>query len=103
MQVGTVLQIISWIVAGGIAGWLSSVVLRAERQGCLVNVGIGIGGAIVGGIVKGLLFPYLTLGWGFLDTLISAIIGSIILLIAIEIILPGKQLGGRRERRRRRR
>jgi uncharacterized membrane protein YeaQ/YmgE (transglycosylase-associated protein family) len=102
MVVGTVFQIISWVVAGAIAGWLASMVLRAERQGCLINIVIGIAGAIVGGFVKGLLFPYMTLGLPFLDTLISAIIGSIILLIAIEIILPGKQLGSRSARRRRR-
>jgi uncharacterized membrane protein YeaQ/YmgE (transglycosylase-associated protein family) len=99
----TVFQIISWIAAGAIAGWLASVLLRAQRQGCLINIGIGIAGAFVGGIVKALLFPYFSVGIGFLDTLISAIIGSVVLLIVAELVLPGKQLGTRRRETRRRR
>lgn len=103
MQVGTILQIVSWAAAGAIAGWLASLLLRTQRQGCLINIGIGIVGALIGGIVKSLLFPYFTLGWPFLDLLISSIIGSVILLIVAEIVLPGKQLGARRREPRQRR
>jgi len=102
-QLGTVASIISWILAGAIAGWAASLLLRMQRQGCLINIAIGIAGAFVGGIIKQLFFPYFSIGFSFLDTLISAIIGSVVLLIVAELVLPGRQLGTRRQERRRRR
>ena len=102
-QVVTVIRIISWIAAGAIAGWAASLLLRMQRQGCLINIAIGIAGAFVGGIIKELFFPYFLLGVPFLDTLISAVIGSVVLLIVAELVLPGRQLGTRRQERRRRR
>ena len=41
------------IVVGGILGWLASIVVRADdRQGILLNVSVGIAGALVAGLVS---------------------------------------------------
>ncbi|MGN6497123.1 MAG: GlsB/YeaQ/YmgE family stress response membrane protein [Tsuneonella sp.] len=41
------------IVAGGVMGWLASIVVRAnDRQGILLNVAIGIVGALVAGLAS---------------------------------------------------
>ena len=41
--------ILSWIVLGGLAGWLASIVTRRnDQQGCYINIVAGIVGAEVG-------------------------------------------------------
>jgi uncharacterized membrane protein YeaQ/YmgE (transglycosylase-associated protein family) len=114
MNLGTFVSILGWIITGGIAGYVASLLLKAQRQGCLINIIIGIVGAFIGGFVMNLLFPSAQpgqlgglVGWGPADAIINAIVGAVILLIALEIILPGQQLGvrdddggGRRRRRR---
>ncbi|MBR9974933.1 MAG: GlsB/YeaQ/YmgE family stress response membrane protein [Bacteroidetes bacterium] len=48
--------IISWIILGGIAGWIAKTVTGVGKEmGCLFNILIGILGSVVGG----LLFNYL--------------------------------------------
>lgn len=104
MTVGTIFSIIGWIITGAVAGYLASLLLRTQRQGCLVNVVLGIIGAFVGGFVMNqFLLPGGVTGWGFLDAIINATIGAVIVLVAAELILPGKQLGRREGTSRRRR
>jgi len=44
--------ILSWIVLGGIAGWLASIVMkRNDQMGCITNIIAGVVGASVGGWV----------------------------------------------------
>ena len=97
------MQIVSWIIIGGIAGYISSVVLKA-RTGCLIKIVIGIAGAFIGGFLMNFLMPGgLIPGWGFVNQIITATLGAIVLLIILEIILPGQQLGVSDEGGRRRR
>lgn len=115
MRPDTFFSILGWVITGSIAGYIASILLKAQRQGCLVNIVIGIVGAFIGGFVMNLLFPAARpgqlgglVGWGPVDAIINATVGAVILLIALELILPGRQLGvrdddgggGRRRRRR---
>jgi uncharacterized membrane protein YeaQ/YmgE (transglycosylase-associated protein family) len=44
--------ILSWIIFGALAGWVASMITgRNERQGCLMNIIVGIIGASVVGAV----------------------------------------------------
>ena len=100
MRLSTLGSILTWIITGGIAGYLASLLLRLERGGCLIHVVLGIVGALVGGFIMGrFVAPNGLTGWGFLDGIINATIGAIIVLILLEMILPGRQLGGGRRRR----
>jgi uncharacterized membrane protein YeaQ/YmgE (transglycosylase-associated protein family) len=96
MEFSTVITIVRWIVIGGAAGYIASLLLRTERQGCLINIALGVVGAFIGGFIFGNFLGGASLtGWGFLDTTIHALVGSVVLLILMELILPGKQLGVR--------
>jgi uncharacterized membrane protein YeaQ/YmgE (transglycosylase-associated protein family) len=97
MKVETFLQLLVWAITGSIAGYVASLLLRAHRQGCLINMILGVVGAFVGGFVINTLIPGGITGWGFLDGIINAIVGAVIVLIALELILPGRQLGVREE------
>jgi uncharacterized membrane protein YeaQ/YmgE (transglycosylase-associated protein family) len=44
--------ILSWLIFGAVAGWLASMIAGTnDRQGCLMNIIIGVVGAMVGGFV----------------------------------------------------
>ena len=44
--------LLSWILVGGIAGWISTKILKPKKQkGCFSGILLGIVGAIVGGFV----------------------------------------------------
>jgi len=49
-----VIQILIWLVIGGIIGWLASIVMSAKKGSLLRYIICGILGSIVGGFVHGL-------------------------------------------------
>jgi len=105
MQFSTVVSILGWIITGAIAGYIASLLLRAERQGCFINIIIGIVGAFVGAFLIRLLLPGLINLFGtgpvagFFNSMFHAIFGAIILLVLYEVVMPGKQLGVRRDKK----
>ena len=105
MQFSTVVSILGWIITGAIAGYIASLLLRAERQGCFINIIIGIVGAFVGAFLIRLLLPGLVNLFGtgpvagFFNSMFHAIFGAIILLVLYEVVMPGKQLGVRRDKK----
>jgi len=46
--------IIMWLIIGGIVGWLASIIMRRDaQQGILLNIVVGIIGAVIGGLILG--------------------------------------------------
>lgn len=46
------MSILAWIILGGIAGWLASIIMKTnEQQGIFLNIIVGIIGALIGGFV----------------------------------------------------
>jgi uncharacterized membrane protein YeaQ/YmgE (transglycosylase-associated protein family) len=46
----------SWVIFGGLAGWLASVIMGADdRSGCLFYVVVGVVGAFLGGLIMDLV------------------------------------------------
>lgn len=84
------LNIIAWIVVGGLAGWIASKIMKTDASmGVMLNVVVGIIGALIGGWVVNLLLdadPEIFSIGGFL----TAILGSVILL-AIVRALTGRR------------
>ena len=85
--------ILSWVVFGGIAGWIASIIMKKNASmGIFANITVGIIGAFIGGLVMNFLG-----GWGVtgfnLMSFIVAILGSVILLAIINLIKRGKVRG----------
>ena len=86
----TIGQIIVWIIVGALAGSLTGMVVRRSRQGFgrWTNLGIGLVGALIGGV----LFNLLNIDFGLgnlsitFEDLIAAFVGSLILLGIIAIV-----------------
>jgi uncharacterized membrane protein YeaQ/YmgE (transglycosylase-associated protein family) len=80
------MNILFWIILGGIAGWLASLMMKTDAsQGIVMNVVVGVFGALIGG------FVFQTLGatgvTGFnLYSLLVAVVGAVILLWIYRLI-----------------
>lgn len=79
--------IIVWLVVGGLAGWLASVVMRTDgQQGLLLNVIVGIVGAVIANLIFGVgINEAITV-----MTFIYSVIGAIILLAVLNLINRGR-------------
>lgn len=81
---------IGWIMAiviGALAGWIAEKIMKSD-QGLVMNIVLGIAGAVVGNFILMLIFGA-TMG-GIIGQLIVAVVGAS-LLIAI-----GRAIRGRR-------
>lgn len=78
------MELIIWLVVGGVAGWLAGLFVKGFGFGLIGNVVIGI----VGGIVAGWLLPHLGIfiGGGIIAEIINAVIGAVVLLVVIGLI-----------------
>lgn len=75
------MSIIGWVVIGAVAGWLASLIMGTnERQGCIMNIVLGIVGALVGGFVWGLITGDDFVAEFSIGTLLIATLGAVIIL-----------------------
>jgi uncharacterized membrane protein YeaQ/YmgE (transglycosylase-associated protein family) len=82
--------IISWIVLGGLAGWLASIVMkRNDQMGCITNIIAGIVGGVVGGWVFSLFGKTGVTGFN-LPSLLVAFVGAVIVLAIVNLIFHKK-------------
>jgi uncharacterized membrane protein YeaQ/YmgE (transglycosylase-associated protein family) len=81
-----VVNILAWVIVGGIAGWLAGMVVQGTGLGVIGDVIVGIVGALIGGFVLSLLLPG-TFGFtGFnIVSLVVAFIGAVILLVVVKL------------------
>jgi uncharacterized membrane protein YeaQ/YmgE (transglycosylase-associated protein family) len=71
-----------YILIGLAAGWLGSLIVKGTGSSLLVNLVVGVIGAILGGWLLSLIG--LT-GSGLIWTLLSAVAGSVVLLLCIRL------------------
>lgn len=79
--------IIIWLVVGGIVGWLASLVMKRDgSQGIVLNVVVGIIGALIAGwIFGGGINQAITI-----TTFLYSLVGAIILLAIVNLFTRGK-------------
>ena len=83
--------ILSWIILGGIAGWLASMVMKTDQSmGILANIIVGIVGALIGGFVFSMFGGSDVTGLN-LYSLLVAFIGSVILLAIVKAFRGGSK------------
>ena len=87
------MNFIIWLVVGGVLGWLASLVMRTDnQQGIILNVIVGILGAMVGGWVLAPLFGTGTINQSdfSLAGLGVSFLGAIILLAIVNAFRLGR-------------
>jgi uncharacterized membrane protein YeaQ/YmgE (transglycosylase-associated protein family) len=83
--------ILIWLIVGGIVGWLASIVMRRDaQQGILLNIVVGIVGAVLGGWLISPLVGVGTINDGFsVGSFLVSLIGAIILLAIVNLFRRG--------------
>jgi len=77
------MDLVVWLVIGGVVGWLASMVMKANAQmGIVANVIVGIVGAGIGGWLSGAL----GIATGGLMTWIVAVAGAAILIAVLRAL-----------------
>lgn len=72
--------ILLWIIIGGIAGWLASVIMRTNSsQGVFGDILLGIVGALIGGFFMSLLGQPGVTGFN-IYSLVVALLGSLVVI-----------------------
>lgn len=78
--------IILWIIFGALAGWVASMIMKTnQQQGLLLDIVVGIVGALIGGWIMTIF------GEGGVDgfnlySFIVAVLGAIVLLAIVKFI-----------------
>ena len=85
------MNILIWLIVGGIIGWLASVIMRTQ-EGLLLNIIVGIVGALLGGWLISPLVGASTINQGnfSLAGLGVSLLGAIILLAIVNLFRSGR-------------
>jgi uncharacterized membrane protein YeaQ/YmgE (transglycosylase-associated protein family) len=81
--------IILWLVIGGVIGWLASLVMRRDgSQGIILNVVVGIVGAVLGGWLLSPMLGAPTINSGVISigSLLVSFLGAVVLLAIVNLI-----------------
>lgn len=94
------MSIIAWIIVGGIAGWIASIIMKKNAQmGIVANVLAGI----IGAFVVGWLVSFATGGGKAMPSafsipgFIAAIVGACLVIFLVSLVMGrrGGRTGGR--------
>ena len=81
------------LIVGGIIGWLASIVMRTDaQQGIILNVVVGIVGALLGGFLLSSLIGGAPITSGAFDarSLLVSFLGAVILLAIVNLFRRGR-------------
>src|SRR5687768_6824813 len=90
---GAGMNLLIWLVVGGLIGWVASKIMRTDAsQGVILNIVVGIVGAFLGGW---LLAPMLGTGTinqsdFSLSGLVVSLLGAVILLAIVNLVRRGR-------------
>ena len=86
----TIQELIVWLFVGAVAGYTAGAIVKRQKKGfgTLTNLGIGLVGAVIGGV----LFNLFNINLGLEEIqvsaqdLVSALIGSFLFLVIVWVI-----------------
>ncbi|MBX0328343.1 GlsB/YeaQ/YmgE family stress response membrane protein [Oscillochloris sp. ZM17-4] len=80
-------NLLVWLIAGAIVGWGAGLVLR-DRNGLVVNVIVGVVGAMIGGFLLG--GATINENVFSLNSMVISLVGAIILLGIVHLVRRGR-------------
>jgi uncharacterized membrane protein YeaQ/YmgE (transglycosylase-associated protein family) len=80
------MNIIAWLVLGGIAGWIGSLVINRRGEGLLLDIVLGVVGAFVGGFLFNMFGAAGVTGFN-LYSMIVAVIGAVVVLFVYHALV----------------
>jgi uncharacterized membrane protein YeaQ/YmgE (transglycosylase-associated protein family) len=85
------MNIIVWLIIGGVVGWLASLIMRTDaQQGIILNIVVGIVGALLAGWLISPLVGVATINQGLsVGTFVVSLVGAVILLAIVNLFRRG--------------
>ena len=86
------MNFIIWLIVGGLIGWIASIIMHTNgQQGVILNIVVGIIGALLAGFLLAPLFGTGTINQGdfSLSGLLISLVGAIILLAIVNLFRRG--------------
>ena len=83
------MSILAWIVLGLIAGFIASQVVNKSGEGLIVDIVLGIVGAVVGGYLFTLFGAAPVTGLNLYSMLV-AVVGAIVVLLVYHLLVGGR-------------
>jgi uncharacterized membrane protein YeaQ/YmgE (transglycosylase-associated protein family) len=80
------MNILLWIIFGGIAGWIASLIVGGGGLGILGDIIVGIVGAVIGGWIAGMTGSRDAEHPATVSGFVWAVVGAIVLLLIINLI-----------------
>lgn len=78
--------IIIWIIFGGLVGWIASMIMKTDaEQGIILNVIVGVVGAVIGGWLMSLFGSGGISGFN-LYSFVVALIGAVVLIAIVKAL-----------------
>jgi uncharacterized membrane protein YeaQ/YmgE (transglycosylase-associated protein family) len=94
---GAYMGLISWIILGLIAGFIGSKIVNKTGDGLILDVILGVVGAVLGGYLFNLFGAQGVTGLN-LWSLLVAVIGAIVVLMIYRLVIGGGRLTPPRSR-----
>ena len=82
------MNFIIWLIVGGLIGWIASLIMRTDaQQGLLLNIVVGIVGALLGGWLISPLIGEGTINQGdfSIGGLLVSLLGAVLLLAIVNL------------------
>ena len=86
------MNFIIWLVVGGLIGWVASMIMKTDaQQGVILNVVVGIIGALLGGWFLAPMFGTGTINQNdfSISGLIVSFVGAVVLLAIVNLFRRG--------------
>jgi len=78
--------IILWIIFGALVGWIASIIMKTDpQQGAMLNIIVGIIGAVIGGWLMNFFGESAVTGFN-VYSFIVALIGAVVLIAIVKAV-----------------
>ena len=87
------MNIVVWLIVGGLIGWIASRIMNTDaQQGIILNVIVGVVGAMLGGFLLAPLLGHQIINHNDFSVvgLIVSLVGAVILLAVVNLITRGR-------------
>ena len=85
------MTILAWIVVGLIAGWLAGMVMKGSGFGLIVNIIVGVVGALLGGWIATTFLNIGGMSGINLQSILIAFVGAVLLLLVLGLFGRGRR------------
>ncbi len=78
------MYVVWWIIVGLVAGWATGKIMRGAGYGVLMDIGLGMVGAVVGGTLVRFLGFYPS--GGLVPAILVAILGAVVVVVVVRLL-----------------